>query len=193
LAALIAALILAAGAASRYGSPKQLEQIGGESWVRRTARVALDAGCEPVRVVSGAHVDRVREDLRDFGGVETIHHPGWEAGMGSSIAAGIQTFYKDSRVRAVVLLTCDQLALDTTVVRNLCDAFDAVRLRTVASAYAGTIGIPALFERAWFERLVELCGDRGAKTLLLERPELRIDIGWPAGAQDIDRRRDPHG
>jgi len=190
---LIAALILAAGAASRHGSPKQLELLDGESWVRRTARLALEAGCEPVRVVTGAHAERVSKDLHDLVGVDSIHHSGWEAGMGSSIAAGIQTFYKDSRIRAAVLLTCDQLALDSAVVRDLCNAFDDDRLRMVASAYAGTIGIPALFARGWFERLGELRGDRGAKSLLLERPELRIDIEWPAGAQDSDYRRAPRG
>ncbi len=190
---MIAALVLAAGAASRHGSPKQLELLDGETWVRRTVRLALEAGCTPVRVVTGAHAERVCVELSGVDGVETIHHPGWEAGMGSSIAAGIQTFYTEPSTRAVVLLTCDQIGLNVTVVRNLCDAFDGVRHRMAASAYAGTVGIPALFERGWFERLGELSGDRGAKSLLLECPELRIDIDWPQGAQDHDYRRDPRG
>ena len=63
----------------------------------------------------------------------------------------------------------------------------------IACAYAGTVGIPALFERAWFDRLAALDGDRGAKSLLLEQPELRIDLSWPEGADDRDKRRDPRG
>jgi len=187
----IAALILAAGAANRHGSLKQLELIDGETWVRRTTRLALEAGCAPVRVVTGAQVERVSVELREMEGVETIHHPGWEAGMGSSIAAGIQTFYNEPSTRAVLLLACDQTQLNVTVVRNVCDAFDGVSLRSVACAYAGTVGIPALFERGWFERLGALSGDRGAKSLLLERPDLRIDIEWPQGEHDCDHRREP--
>lgn len=188
---MIAALVLAAGAAERHGSLKQLETLDGETWIRRTVRLAVESGCAPVRVVTGAHAERVRAELRDVDGVETVHHSGWEAGMGSSIAAGIQTFYNEPSIRAAVLLTCDQLELSAAVIRDICDAFDGVRFRSVASAYAGTVGIPALFERSWFDRLRTLTGDRGAKTLLLERPELRINIAWPQGADDRDYRREP--
>ena len=193
MAALIGGLVLAAGASRRHGSPKQLEVLDGESWIHRTVRLALEAGCAPVRVVTGAHAERVCGELRGLDGVETIHHPGWEEGIGSSIATGIQTFYNEPSIRAVLLLTCDQIHLNVAVVRRLCDAFDGVPLRTAASAYAGTVGIPALFERGWFERLGALTGDRGAKSLLLERPDLRIDIDWSQGADDRDRRRDQGG
>ena len=188
---MIAALVLAAGASNRYGCPKQLEILDGETWIRRTVRLALEAGCEPLRVVTGAHVEQVSGELHGVDGVETIHHPGWEDGLGSSIAAGIQTFYNEPSIRAALLLACDQTSLGASVVRKVCDAFDGVRFRTVASAYAGTVGIPALFERGWFERLGALTGDRGAKSLLLERPDLRIDIDWPQGAHDRDYRREP--
>ena len=187
---MIGALVLAAGASRRHGSPKQLEVLDGESWIHRTVRLASEAGCAPVRVVTGAHAERVCDELRGLDGVETIHHPGWEEGIGSSIATGIQTFYNEPSIRAALLLTCDQIHLNVSVVRRLCEAFDGVPLRTVASAYALTVGIPALFERGWFKRLGALTGDRGAKSLLLERPDLRIDIAWPRGADDRDRRRD---
>ena len=188
---MIAALVLAAGAAERHGSPKQLATLDGETWICRSARLALEAGCAPVRVVTGAHAERVADALSDVEGVETVHHTGWEAGMGSSIAAGIQTFYSEPSVRAAVLLTCDQVELTAEIVRSVCDAFDRAPCRMVACAYAGTVGIPALFERGWFRRLGALTGDRGAKSLLLERPELRIDIDWPQGAHDRDYQRKP--
>ncbi len=188
---MIAALVLAAGASRRHGSAKQLELLDGETWVGRTARFALEAGCAPVRVVTGAHAEKVAAAVSEMKGVETVHHPDWENGMGSSIAAGIQTFYTEPSVRAVLLLACDQIRLDTTHLRDVCAAFDDVPLRSVASAYAGTVGIPALFERGWFERLAALTGDRGAKSLLLERPDLRIDVEWTDGADDSDLRRDP--
>jgi len=190
---MIAALVLAAGASRRYGSPKQLSTQDGETLVRRTARLALESGCSPVRIVVGAHAERVGRELEDLQGVDAIHHPGWENGIGSSIATGIQTFYNEPSIRAVVLLTCDQTALDRIVLSRLIDAFDDVPWRTVACVYAETVGIPALFERRWFERLGELRGDRGAKALLLEKPDLRREIDWPQGAIDRDRRRDPGG
>ena len=91
---MIAALVLAAGGSKRHGSPKQLETLDGESWIHRTARLALEAGCAPVCVVTGAHAERVSAELRELDGAVTIHHPGWQTGMGSSIAAGIQTLFR---------------------------------------------------------------------------------------------------
>lgn len=190
---MIGALVLAAGGSRRHGSPKQLETIDGESWVRRTARLAREGGFAPVRVVIGAHAERVRDELETMDGVETVTHAGWEEGMGSSIAIGIQTFYNEPSVRGVLMLTCDQIRLDETVLGRLRDAFDDTPSRLVASAYGGTVGVPAIFERAWFPRLGGLSGDRGAKALLLERPELRIDLEWPAGEDDRDHLRGSRG
>ena len=187
----IAALVLAAGESRRYGSPKQLTTQDGEARVRRVARLAIESGCSPVRVVVGAHAERVSREVEDLEGAGTVHHPGWRAGMGSSIAAGIQTFYNEPSIRAVLLLACDQTALDRSVLRRIIAAFDGVPRRTVACSYSGTVGIPALFERAWFGRLAALTGDRGAKSLLLERPDLLVEIDWPEGAADLDRRHDP--
>lgn len=189
---MIAAIVLAAGASRRYGSSKQLEKLDGESWVHRAARLAIEVGCDPVRVVVGADADRVRDAVRALPAAEVVRHPGWEAGIGSSIAAGIQSFYKDPAIRGALLLTCDQTSLDAKILRATLDAFDGAGQRMIACAYAGTVGIPALFERSWFGRLATLEGDRGAKSLLLERPDLRIDVPWPEGAHDRDDRRKPN-
>ena len=55
---MIAALVLAAGGAKRHGSPKQLETLDAETWIHRTARLALEAGCAPVCVcVAGPAFD----------------------------------------------------------------------------------------------------------------------------------------
>lgn len=190
---MIAAVVLAAGASRRYGAAKQLETVDGESWVGRAARLAREAGCSPVRVVTGAHADRVSRELRGMEGVSPVHHPGWRHGMGSSIAAGIRSLDRTSPPHAVLFLTCDQLALDATILKRLVDAFDAEPRRIVACAYAGTVGIPALFGDAWFGQLESLEGDRGAKTLLVEGSAWRVDIDWPPGAADRDRRRGPVG
>jgi CTP:molybdopterin cytidylyltransferase MocA len=190
---MIAACVLAAGGSRRFGATKQLEQVGDESWVRRTARLAREAGCAPVLVVTGADADRVSAALDGLPGVETVHHPGWRGGMGSSIAAGVRALGRREPCSGVLLLTCDQLALDREILERLLEAFDGTPRGVAASAYAGTVGIPVVFGRGWLPRLAELDGDRGAKGLLLEDPGLRTDVDWPAGAEDRDRRRGAEG
>lgn len=185
---MIAACVLAAGASSRFGSSKQLETIDGESWVRRTARLASEAGCSRVLVVTGADGDRVAAEVNDLAGAVVVHHEGWESGMGSSIAAGARALAGHESCRGVLLLTCDLPALDVTILKKLIKAFEGEPRRIVCCAYAGTVGIPVLFGSDWFDRLARFDGDRGAKALLLEHPGRRIDIEWPPGAADRDRR-----
>jgi CTP:molybdopterin cytidylyltransferase MocA len=104
----IGAVILAAGASSRLGTPKQLLEYGGRTLVRRAALAAHEAGCNPVVVVTGAHAEKLEEELHGLN-VREANNPEWESGIGSSIRAGIQAVIKaNDKVTALVLMLCDQ-------------------------------------------------------------------------------------
>lgn len=187
---MIAAIVLAAGGSRRVGRPKQLFPIQGTSMLRRTVDAALQATCEPVVVVLGAHADRVRPELRGAD-AEVVLNPHWAEGLGSSIAIGIGELERlRSRTLASVLLVCDQPKLDSMVVRKVCQAFDGDPRRVVACEYSGTLGVPALFARDWFDELQQLTGDRGAKPLFTAHAEHVVRIPWPEGAIDIDTEED---
>jgi len=187
---MIGAVLLAAGGSSRMGRPKQLLRYRGSSLVRRAARAALDAGCAPLIVVLGAAAEPVRAELAGLP-VETVVNAGWAGGVSGSIRLGVARLSLDPRpIRAAVLLACDQPRLDATVLARLMVAFDGRSGSRVACAYGDTVGVPALFERAWFPRLTRLGGDRGAKTLLAECPALLATVPWPEGAIDVDSPED---
>ena len=59
----VAAVVLAAGASRRMGEPKQLIEFRGEALLKRAASSAVEAGCQPVVVVTGEHADTSRRDL----------------------------------------------------------------------------------------------------------------------------------
>ncbi|HEX2917812.1 MAG TPA: NTP transferase domain-containing protein, partial [Edaphobacter sp.] len=100
----VAAVVLAAGASQRLGTPKQLVRIGGETLVERTVRICREAGCDPVVVVLGAAADQVRSacSLDDAMLVMNRH---WQEGMASSIAQGVSAL--DVNVDGCVITTCD--------------------------------------------------------------------------------------
>jgi molybdenum cofactor cytidylyltransferase len=60
----------------------------------------------------------------------------------------------------------------------------------VACEYAGTVGVPALFEKSCFDRLTKLRGDGGAKSVLLAGSEMLVRYPWPDGASDINTPED---
>jgi molybdenum cofactor cytidylyltransferase len=183
---MIAAVLLAAGGSRRLGQPKQLVTFRGKTLVRRAAEAAVDAGCEPVVVVLGAEAERVAREL-DGLAVDRVVNAAWEQGMAGSIGAGIRRLEEASAPpEAAVLLAVDQPLLTADLLRELCRAHDGSQTCRAACEYAGTLGIPALFGRAWFRDLTGLSGDRGARVLLQRPGEPVRRVPWPDGALDLD-------
>lgn len=178
----IGAVVLAAGGSARLGRPKQLLRYGRQSLVRRAARAALEAGCAPVAVVVGPESDMIAPELRDLA-VIILPNESWRRGIGTSIRAGVEAL-KDCD--ALLLLVCDQPYLDSTQIRQLVARQEETQKPMVASAYAGTLGVPALFRRSCFAELLLLGDEQGAKVLLIARPQDVATVDFPDGAIDID-------
>src|SRR6266567_5730824 len=85
----VAALVMAAGASTRLGSPKQLVMLGSETLLERAVRVAREAGCSPVVVVVGAHHVQVLGS-NVLGDAVPVINDEWEEGMASSIRLGVR-------------------------------------------------------------------------------------------------------
>jgi molybdenum cofactor cytidylyltransferase len=183
----IAGVVLAAGASSRLGSPKQLLRVGGRSLVGHAAGCCSRGGCAHVAVVLGALAERIRPALRDLP-VDLVHNENWREGIASSIRAGIASLPRE--VDAALLVTADQPRLTADVVRRLIEAYDGTPACMVACEYAGTLGVPALFARGHFDELLRLRGDRGARRLLRNRSGAVVRVPWPDGALDVDRPAD---
>jgi molybdenum cofactor cytidylyltransferase len=182
----IGAVILAAGNSSRLGRAKQLLQYRGESLVRRTARAALDAGCRPVAIVVGPVRETVAAALHDLE-VELVPNESWRRGIGTSIRSGVGAL---KECDALVILVCDQPHVSAQLIRQLSAVHEETRKPIVASAYASTLGVPVLFARDYFDRLLALGDEHGAKFLLVAEPNDVARVAFPRGAVDIDTASD---
>ena len=178
----VAAVVLAAGASTRLGQPKQNVRLGGESLLERTVRIAHLAALEPIFVVVGAG----QTHSLNPHAIILVNESAAE-GMASSVRTGIAAAIA-AQVDGAVILACDQPAVTEAHLRELADSRDEV----VASAYAGRKGVPAYFPRSAFTELMELRGDSGARDLLrearailLSNGELDIDT-----AEDLKRARE---
>jgi molybdenum cofactor cytidylyltransferase len=182
-----AALILAAGASSRLGTPKQLLAVDGQSLVRRAALAALATNPVRAAIVVGAESTAVTAALAGLA-VESIYCADWQKGMGASLRAGVKILQQHCDGLLVVL--CDQPALTAAHLQHLVDAWRAAPEQAVASLYAGTAGVPALLPAHWFERLLQLHGDVGARTLLRAPSAEVVTVAAPELERDIDRPLD---
>jgi len=181
------AIILAAGASSRMGSPKQLLEWRNRPLLEHAVVNARAILGERIIVVLGAHAESIQATV-DLGAVTSIVNPGWQEGMASSIRAGVQAL-PESASAALVLL-CDQPLINAAHMQNLLNGWQTTPNRIVASQYHDSVGVPALFPSDFFEHLLTLKGDRGAKPVLMKFEDSLLKIPLPEAELDIDSAAD---
>ncbi|MCP5043946.1 MAG: nucleotidyltransferase family protein [bacterium] len=187
LEAPVAALILAAGGATRMRSPKALLPWGDSTLVRHCAQVALESKCSEVVAVVGEQARAIEGALAGLD-VTILPHPGWREGMGSSIAAGIQSL--GEHVAGALIVLCDQPFVTPQLLDSLISCHLEQGRALAACRYRDTLGPPAFFARVMFERLCDLAGDRGAKALLEAEGASVAIVDFSRGAFDIDSPED---
>jgi len=185
----VAALILAAGASSRMGSPKQLLDWEGQPLVRAAAEVALAARLEPLLVVVGGAQAAVADALAGLP-LRIIANPDYAAGQSTSLRAGIAALGQDAD--AVVVLLGDQPFVTAAIVERLVAEWQASGAAIVAPTYAGQRGNPVLFAHAVFPELLAVEGDQGARSVLAaDRARVRlVAFDNPRPLADIDTPED---
>ena len=159
-------IVLAAGFSRRRGASKQLFEIDGETLIHRAARIASEVG--EVIVVTR------REFAVPF---RTVINEDAEEGMASSIRAGVAACDDD-----VLITLCDQPDVTAEHLRALVNANAPI----AATAYSGTLGVPAYFAREFRDELLALRGDAGAKRIIEAHREVVKSIEFEDAAIDVD-------
>jgi molybdenum cofactor cytidylyltransferase len=184
------AVILAAGGSSRFGQPKQLLPFRDKTLLRTIIDAACEAGCSPLVVVLGSDGEKIHPELANANVME-VRNANWQCGIGSSIRSGVQALIDHAPdVEAILLLVCDQPAVNARVMEDLIATRETTKKEIVASCYADTVGVPALFDRSLFGRLLSLGDEAGAKSIILQNPERVAQFAFPEGAIDIDTWED---
>src|SRR6266480_3348400 len=182
----IAAVILAAGNSSRLGQPKQLLPFHGQSLVQRIVDAAEEAGCSPIVVVIGSDKDNVARELERTNAV-IVENLNWNDGIGTSIRIGVQRLIDIApNVGAIVLLVCDQPLVDSHTIEQLIALGENTKKAIVASSYAGTLGVPAVFDRSCAEELLALDDGSGAKPIIFSNHDRVSEFPFSEGQIDID-------
>lgn len=185
-----AAIVLAAGASTRLGRPKQLIRCGEESLLRRVARFAGAAGCEPVFVVLGYRAGELQAELGGLA-AEALVNESWAEGMGSSLRCGMEAIIRlQPPPAAVLVLVCDQPALGCEHLRALRASHAEGDWSITASGYAERAGVPAVFSRRLFPELLAVTGDRGARDVILAHEGQARILPWAEGVFDLDTEVD---
>lgn len=198
----LAAVVLAAGAARRFGRPKQLERWpypDSPTLVERAVGLILEAGLPNVYVVTGNQQVEVAKSLakvQEASNLQIIYNPRWEDGQGYSVAAGVEAVQKTlPEAKGILFMLADQPRLKTETIERLAEKFyniDNSETKIFFPFYAGKRGNPVIFGREFFEELIKLEGDTGGRVVVKKYPAAAIEIvvDDPAIHEDVDTSAD---
>ena len=180
----VALLLLAAGASTRMGRPKQLLPYHGRTLLRHAAETAVASGCAPFVLVTGALHDELVAEVADLP-IQVVRNKHWESGMASSIQTGL-TAVAPAQPRAVLIMLADQPLVTPELLRQLVARQQQTQAPVVATAYGATLGVPALFAASQFPALRRLQGAQGAARLIASLGNAVARVNFPAGLVDVD-------
>ena len=187
----VAGVLLAAGQGSRFGRPKALVELDGQTLAERGVTLLRAGGTDPVLIVTGA----AQVELRPKHQARTVYNREWRTGMGSSLRAALRALTEleaGPEIGAVVVALADQPLVGTEAVGRLIAAYRAGAGVAVA-AYGGKPRNPVLLAREhWPEVIATATGDQGARAFLRARPELvtLVECGDTGRPDDIDTPAD---
>jgi molybdenum cofactor cytidylyltransferase len=182
----IGAVVLAAGASTRFGSPKALAELDGRPILEHVLDAVREAGIEEIVVVLGHAADEI-EDGIEWLDERIVRNPDPRE-MSSSLQIGVDAIADaDPPVQAALLVLGDQPRTRPAVIRALIAAARTSPLSVMSPSYADGGGAnPILLRRDAFDLVDETSGDRGLGPVLEARPELVLEVLVPGGNPDID-------
>ncbi|WP_339814760.1 nucleotidyltransferase family protein [uncultured Imperialibacter sp.] len=177
-------VLLAAGSSSRLGQAKQLLPFKDTTLVRhRVATITRALGNEHnVFVVTGAKREEVRTELAGLSYTE-VYNDQFSEGMSTSIKAGLACLPTDAE--AVMFLLVDQPFVSEKHLSEMVGKWLNDKSKVLGAAYSGIIGVPAIFPRSYFEQLLLLKGDQGARKILKNLSDAEV-LSYPLPEASID-------
>jgi molybdenum cofactor cytidylyltransferase len=183
-------IILAAGNSSRLGQPKQLLLYKDVTLLQHIIREASIIKEAVVIVVTGANHELIEKEINSSK-IKSAFNRDWELGMSSSINIGLnKALQLFPKIEKCILAVCDQPFISYSIFKNLIDEYHKTGKRIVASSYAETLGTPVLFDKKYFNELLNLKGQEGAKKIINQFFEDTTSIPFQKGDIDVDTEED---
>jgi molybdenum cofactor cytidylyltransferase len=179
--------VLAAGASTRFGSPKQLVRVAGRPLLHAAVTRAAEVTGNALIVVLGSGAAELAPLLKHSPGMIVINHE-WREGLASSIRAAIARL--PATCAGALLVLADQAAVSADDLKRLAGTWRKQPQYIAAARYAGHTGVPAIFPRSTFRELAELRGDSGARALLRRNASRVVRVPMPSAAVDVDTPED---
>ncbi len=187
----LAVLMLAAGSSSRMGFPKQLLKWKNTTLLQHAIHTVKQVDHDESVLVLGAHFDDIISQM-DTSGMTVVFNEHWEKGLGNSIACGMN-YIKESlpQMDSVLILLADQPLIDSDFLSEMVKTHHLNPDHIICTQYEhNKWGVPALFNKFYFEELSQLNNNKGAKDLLKKHSKNVLFLNGTHLISDIDTMED---
>lgn len=177
---------MAAGASRRIKGIKQLLPWKNSNFLLETIRTVKESNADSVYVVLGANAETIMSVCNlEEKKTKIFLNPDWSLGLGNSISFGVKKLIESSSLPdGILICLADQPLLSATYLDSLISNFKNNTSKIIATNYGNKAGVPALFPKLLYPKLVLLEGDQGAKDLLnISNVEM---VQLDPGLQSID-------
>ncbi|WP_230530726.1 nucleotidyltransferase family protein [Microvirga roseola] len=182
----VAAIVLAAGRGTRFGSePKLLAPLSDKPLVRHVAEAAVASSAQPVVAVTGHRAEEVEAALSDLS-VRLVRNAAFAEGLSTSLRAGFSAL--PSHARAAIILLGDMPLVSAALIDTLVSAWrEQGEPAALVPTLDGRRGNPVVLSLVLEDTIQGLSGDAGAGPLLRGRADvLEWPVEDPAILQDVD-------
>ncbi len=179
---LVSAVILAAGESKRFNGIKALAQVNGETVLDRAISKFNTLEVADVYVCLGSYVDKLLPLLPL--NVKPIISKHWQKGMGHSIADAVSAL--DNKCSHLMIYLVDQLEISESHLSNLINKSIAAPDEIIVTMAHGIMMPPVIFPRRYYDDLLKLTGDNGAKQILKRFASPDFAVHFNAASNDID-------
>jgi len=188
-----AGIILAAGLSTRFGKSKQLMDLNGKPMIAWVVDACLNSRLDKIVVVLGDNASHIASGLSAKYGnrrITTIINPQYQEGMSRSLRAGLLNVMRT--YPSVMFLLGDQPLVDSNLIDRLLTGFWESEKDICVPVHMGRRGNPTLFSRRFYDQLLKVSGDTGAREIIQAHPKalLSVEIEDPLPFFDIDTETD---
>ncbi|WP_156308907.1 nucleotidyltransferase family protein [Sphingobacterium endophyticum] len=184
-------ILLAAGNSTRMGTAKQLLIYQGKTLLDRMINTALEVFYKnQIILVLGANHHEIASMITEKNISISINND-WQSGMASSIKSGLKTLIdRFPEMEKCFILVCDQPYLTSDLFLEMLKLNESSKKEIIVAKYADILGVPALFSKKYFENLLSLTGEQGAKKIIQQNMKDVETFEFEKGAIDIDTKAD---
>ena len=184
----IGCVILAAGASTRFGGPKQLAIFRNKTFIENVIETSMKIHFQNRVVILGSYFEEIRTVIDQYE-INILRNDEWKNGQASSVKTGV-SFFLSNPVDAIIFLLVDQPQITTDMIKNVLNLFAYQKPNIIVHHNKGQIRHPILFSKNTFDKLSNIQGDKGGRQLFDIFPPSTINLSDDYLALDIDTIED---